>query len=77
MEDKHTYTIETEDESTVKMMINARAMAVSIWEIDQMMRKYYKYVDHKHEETYDVVDKMREELRSILNDNGLSEGDLC
>jgi len=44
----------------------------SIWELDQWLRNEVKHNDNLSEETYKAYDCIREEIREILNDNGLN-----
>lgn len=73
----HKYTIETQEELEIKQMLNAPNMAIALWEIDQKLRSYIKYHDFEHSETYDMVDKIRENLHEILADNGLTLDNIC
>jgi hypothetical protein len=53
--------------------IKATEMMITLWEIDQHLRSLTKYAsDTTSDETYDELVKVRERLREIMDENGIS-----
>lgn len=53
--------------------VKATSMMVTLWELDQHLRSITKYApDSTSQETYDELVKVREKLREIMDDNGIS-----
>lgn len=46
--------------------VKSTSMAVTLWDIDQHLRNEAKYKDN------DVAEKLREEIREIMDDNGIN-----
>ena len=58
-----------EEEQEVLNAINGTKWKMAMYELDQYYRGIYKY-SQKVEET-EMAEKVREEIREILNNNGL------
>ena len=59
-----------DDALELEMALNASKLSLIIWDLDQFLRGRAKY-GTAEEQTIDV-DDMREKLRDLLNDYGLS-----
>jgi len=61
------FTIETDDEYDAKALFQAKAAALTLWEIAQMLRRHEKYGDGS-EETI----KIRSDFYEIIEENGVT-----
>jgi len=51
-----------------KTYIKAEDMSVALWEITQLLRSEVKYApDNMSEQTYNKLESIREDIRSIIN----------
>jgi hypothetical protein len=60
-----------EEMEEMESAINGWKWKMVVWDLDQRMRSIYKYEDKHNEEVYDMIDKLRNELREMLSDHGL------
>ena len=59
---------ENEDFHLHKTYIKAVDMSVALWDITQLLRSRLKYESNGFsEQTYDEIEKIREEIHSIIN----------
>jgi len=60
-----------EEREEMESAINGWKWKMVVWDLDQHMRSIYKYEGNHNEEVYDMIDKLRNELREMLNAHGL------
>ena len=60
-----------EEREEMESAINGWKWKMVVWEFDQRMRAIYKYEDNHTQEVYDMIEKLREELRDMLIGLGL------
>ena len=60
-----------EEREDMECAINGWKWKMVVWDFDQRMRAIYKYDDHHTQEVYDMIEKLREELRGMLVEQGL------
>jgi hypothetical protein len=62
-----------EDKMSHLRCVKATEMMITLWEMDQHLRSITKYApDSTSQETYDELIKVREMLREIMGNNGIS-----
>jgi hypothetical protein len=61
-----------EEREEMESAINGWKWKMVMWDFDQRMRAIYKYEDNHTQEVYDVIEKLRDELREMLSENGLT-----
>jgi hypothetical protein len=61
-----------EEREDMESAINGWKWKMVVWNFDQRMRAIYKYDDHHTQEVYDMLEKLREELRGMLSEEGLN-----
>jgi len=62
-----------EDKMSHLRCVKATEMMITLWEMDQHLRSITKYAsDSTSQETYDELVKVREMLREIMGDNGIT-----
>jgi len=62
-----------EDKMSHLRCVKATEMMITLWEMDQHLRSITKYAsDSMSQETYDELVKVREMLREIMGDNGIT-----
>lgn len=61
---------DNEDWINAQIAINANKLQTIIWDFDQRMRANYKY--DKGEISVDAAEKVREILREIMEENGIT-----
>ena len=61
-----------EDQEEARMAIDGGKYKLVIWELDQHLRSEMKYNDNLDEKVYDEFEQLRNKLRQLLNDNGLT-----
>jgi hypothetical protein len=61
-----------EEREEMESAINGWKWKMLVWEFDQRMRAIYKYEDNHNAEVYDMIDKLRNELREMLAEQGLT-----
>jgi len=64
-----------EDRAEMESALNGWKWQMVVWEFDQHMRSIYKYEDNHTGEVYDMLEKLRNELRVMLSDQGLTFND--
>lgn len=63
---------ENEDFYLHKTYIKAVDMSIALWEITQMLRSRLKYESEKFsEQTYDEIEKIRDDVHEIINKHDL------
>jgi hypothetical protein len=70
---KATLEFNLDDREDIKAhlrCVKSTSMAVTLWDIDQHLRSEEKYKDNE------VAEKLREEIREIMNDNGINLDEL-
>jgi hypothetical protein len=70
---KATIEFNLDDREDVKAhlrCVKSTSMAVTLWDIDQHLRNEAKYKDNE------VAEKLREEIREIMDDNGINLDEL-
>jgi len=60
-----------EEREEMESAINGWKWKMVVWDFDQRMRAIYKYEDGHHAEVYDMIEKLRNELREMLSEEGL------
>jgi len=60
-----------EEREEMESAINGWKWKMVVWDLDQHMRSIYKYEGNHNEEVYDMIDKLRNELREMLSAHGL------
>ena len=61
-----------EEQEDARMAIDGGKYKLVIWELDQHLRSEMKYNDNLDEKVYDEFEQLRNKLRQLLNDNGLT-----
>lgn len=62
-----------EDKMSHLRCVKATEMMITLWQMDQHLRSITKYAsDSMSQETYDELVKVREMLREIMGDNGIT-----
>ena len=61
-----------EDRDELHAAINGSKYALAFYELDQHLRSEVKYNDNLSEEVADALDEIRNKIREILHDNGLT-----
>lgn len=63
-----------EDSHEFQMAIQGAKMHSVLWEMDQWLRKEYKYMPDTEysEDAYNAYEKARDQLRELMFENGLS-----
>ena len=61
-----------EEQEEARMAIDGGKYKLVIWELDQHLRSELKYNDNLDEKVYDEFEQLRNKLRQLLNDNGLT-----
>ena len=61
-----------EEQEEARMAIDGGKYKLVIWELDQHLRSEMKYNDNLDEKVYDEFEQLRNKLRQLLNDNGLT-----
>jgi hypothetical protein len=52
--------------------LNGKKWRHLVWDLDQYLRSELKYNDKLNGEAYDAVEKIREKLHELKNDEGLT-----
>lgn len=60
-----------EEMEEMESAINGWKWKMVVWDFDQRMRAIYKYEDNHKQEVYDMIEKLREELREMIVEQGL------
>lgn len=64
---------DSEDKMSHLRCVKATEMMITLWEMDQHLRSITKYApDSMSQETYDELVKVREMLREIMGNNGIT-----
>jgi hypothetical protein len=61
-----------EDKYEMESALNGAKWRGLLWDLDQYLRSELKYNDKLNEEAYDAVEKIREKLHELKNDEGLT-----
>ena len=61
-----------EEREDMESAINGWKWKMVVWNFDQRMRAIYKYEDNHPQEVYDMLEKLRNELRGMLSEEGLN-----
>jgi hypothetical protein len=61
-----------EEREDMESAINGWKWKMVVWNFDQRMRAIYKYEDNHTQEVYDMLEKLRNELRGMLSEEGLN-----
>jgi hypothetical protein len=61
-----------EEQEEARMAIDGGKYKLVIWNLDQHLRSEMKYNDNLDEKVYDEFEQLRNKLRQLLNDNGLT-----
>ena len=61
-----------EEREDMESAINGWKWKMVVWNFDQRMRAIYKYEDNHTQEVYDMLEKLRGDLRGILSEEGLN-----
>jgi hypothetical protein len=66
--------IENDERSNFEDAINGTKWRLAMWELDQWLRKQYKYMSDEEysQDKYETYEKCREKLRDILIEDGLN-----
>jgi len=74
---KITIEFDTENLDDVEMhrsMLRHRDYFCAIWEIiHTVIRKEWKYAEHDHQETWDVIERIKEGVWGALSENNVGE----
>lgn len=66
-----------DDESTFKMMNQAKDMHNILWELDQYLRSLIKYApDGTSSDTLDAYQNVRNSLRELMSENNVTFDDV-
>ena len=61
-----------EDKYEMESALNGTKWRGLVWDLDQYLRSELKYYDKLDGEAYDAVEKIREKLHELKNDEGLT-----
>jgi hypothetical protein len=61
-----------EDKYEMESALNGSKWRGLVWDLDQYLRSELKYNDKLNGEAYDAVEKIREKLHELKNDEGLT-----
>jgi hypothetical protein len=61
-----------EDKYEMESALNGTKWRSLVWDLDQYLRSELKYNDKLNGEAYDAVEKIREKLHELKNDEGLT-----
>ena len=61
-----------EEREDMESAINGWKWKMVVWNFDQRMRAIYKYEDNHTQEVYDMLEKLRGDLRGMLSEEGLN-----
>jgi hypothetical protein len=61
-----------EDKYEMESALNGTKWRGLLWDLDQYLRSELKYNDKLNGEAYDAVEKIREKLHELKNDEGLT-----
>jgi hypothetical protein len=61
-----------EDKYEMESALNGIKWRSLVWDLDQYLRSELKYNDKLNGEAYDAVEKIREKLHELKNDEGLT-----
>ena len=61
-----------EDKYEMESALNGAKWRGLLWDLDQYLRSELKYNDKLNGEAYDAVEKIREKLHELKNDEGLT-----
>ena len=64
-----------EERSDMEDALNGVKWKMIVWDMDQELRRIIKYDDTISEDTYEIVEKLREYLRENIIDRGVSLDD--
>ncbi len=71
------YTISTNDETEHRYALNGLKYLLSLHELDQWLRGHIKYnADGLSEQHLEAFEKVREAMRELMGENGVSLEDL-
>ena len=59
-----------EDQENFHVATHATDLFLTLWDMDQLLRSYQKH--HAFESPDDAIDTMREHLRDIMHERGIS-----
>ena len=71
---KHIFA--TEDDMEAMRIVKSLDMALSIFEIDNLRRKYLKYEDLDEKE-YNLAEKIFDEINELFQKNNVNIDELC
>ena len=60
-----------EERDEMESAINGWKWKMIVWDFDQRMRVIYKYEDNHTQEVYNMIEKLREELREMIIEQGV------
>jgi len=61
-----------EEKDDARDALDGYKWKLAVWDLDQHLRSELKYNDKINGDVYDAFDKLREEIRSILNGYGIN-----
>ncbi len=61
-----------EEQEEARMAIDGGKYKLVIWNLDQHLRSEMKYNDNLDEKVYDEFEQLRNKLRQLLGDHGLT-----
>jgi hypothetical protein len=61
-----------EEQEEARMAIDGGKYKLVIWNLDQHLRSEMKYNDNLDEKVYDEFEQLRNKLRQLLGDQGLT-----
>ena len=61
-----------EDKYEMESALNGTKWRHLVWDLDQYLRSELKYNDKLNGEAYEAVEKIREKLHELKNDEGLT-----
>jgi hypothetical protein len=64
-----------DDETEFNFATKGSEYYLTLWDLDQWLRAKIKYDDTLHEKEYEAYEKSREQLREIMNNNGITFND--
>ena len=61
-----------EEQEEARMALDGAKYKLVIWDFDQHLRSEMKYNDNLDEKVYDEFEQLRNKLRQLLGDHGLT-----
>jgi hypothetical protein len=61
-----------DDQEDFNMAVNGTKWYLTLWELDQFLRSKVKYDETISEEAQDIYDNIRQKIRELQSENGIS-----